>query len=443
MSKDFRSSREWVFHFVESEGPEWVRSNYKRHTTEVRKDPVNRQRFNIYVSEALRKLNIEADKEVESTPGKTVVQKKVEGNNLTVTTKSLHIKTIEDLIQYSEVDMTEWKVASYESNSWEVSMGNKATGGKGPQTYTNYQVKAKFVPRVDPIKKVILDEFRKEALNYSPKFPKIKRDSSTKEGVLAEVSVPDLHFGQLSWAKETLDRDYDIKIAERMFVDAVEHLVSNVTRMYKVDHFLFPIGNDFFNVNSALNTTFRGTPQSEDDRGKKSFTNAWKMLVKVIEKMLSIADVTLLVIPGNHDYEKAYYLGEVLYAWFKDCENVTVDNSPSTKKYFLYGNSLIGFLHQIKKRKLNEYPLIMANDVPNLWNKAKFTEIHTGHLHKERMDEIQKTKIVSLPSLVSLSEWASNEGFNHLKEAQLQVWTKDNGKRSVLHYYPSEELYGK
>ena len=443
MNQNFKSSREWVFHFTEKEGPEWVRSNYKRHISEIKKDPVDRTRFNMYVSEALKKLNTRADKEVESTPGKTVIQKKVEGNDLTVTTKSLYIKTVEDLIQYSEVDMTEWRIASHESNSWEVTLGDKATRGNGPQTYTNYQVKAKFVPRVDPIKKVILEDFRNEALKYSPKFPKIKREPSTKEGVLAELSVPDLHFGLLTWGKETLDRDYDIKIAEKMFFDALEYLISNVTRMYKVDHFLFPIGNDFFNVNSALNTTFKGTPQSEDDRGKKSFTNAWKMLVTIIEKMLSIADVTLLIVPGNHDYEKAYYLGEVLYAWFKNCDNVSVDNSPSTKKYFLYGNSLIGFLHQIKKSKINEYPLIMANDVPDLWNKAKFTEIHTGHLHKERMDEIQKTKIVSLPSLVSLSEWASNEGYNHLKEAQLQVWTKNNGKRSVLHYYPSEELYGK
>ena len=205
----------------------------------------------------------------------------------------------------SEIDNTEWKVKSYDINSWEM------TTKKG-ECFTNYQVKAKFERRTSLSPEAVLEDFIKEALNYSPNYKTFERKKKSNP-VMVEISIPDLHYGLLAWGRETLDADYDIKISEAMFFKALEYLLLSI-KGYNVERFLFPIGNDFFNVNSALNTTFKGTPQSEDDRWKKCFSNAWKMLVKAIEYMVQVADVDILIVPGNHDFERSYYLGEVLYS---------------------------------------------------------------------------------------------------------------------------------
>lgn len=433
-----KNSTDWIRYYLEKSGSEWVRRNYNQMVQDV-PEPCNRRSFNDIITRELRHQGVTSKNSVGDYPGKidTSCEKKFDDNGLEITTKSLNIRTVEDLIEYSEIDMTEWRVKSHESNSWEVTMGADSTSSGKPETYTNYQVKAKFERRIMESPESIVEEFMKDALNYSPNYPKIKR-KKLDSPVMIEVDIPDLHFGQLSWGKETLDADYDIKIAEKLFFEALEYLLLSV-KNYNIDRFLFPIGNDFFNVNSALNTTFKGTPQSEDDRWKKCFTMARRMLVKAIEYMVQIADVDILIIPGNHDQERSYYLGEVLYSWFHKSENVNIDNSPATKKFYHYGNNLIGFMHQFRKTKVNELPLLMATKVPELWAQSKYREIHTAHIHKERIDEVMNTKIISLPSLVPLSEWASEENYSHLREAQCQVWSKEKGKIATNYYYAPVE----
>ncbi len=434
----FKNSSDWIRYYLEKNSAEWVRNNYKQLLKEVN-TPCSIRSFNDTVTRELKNQGIESKKNVGDYPNKIDIscEKKFDDNGLEITTKSLNIRTVEDLIEYSEVDMVEWRVKSHESNSWEVTIGADKTPSGKPETYTNYQVKAKFEKRPENSIENVLKDFIEKAISYSPSYPMVKR-KSLDNPKMAEISIPDLHYGLLSWGKETLDSDYDIKISEKLFMSALEYLLLSI-KDYSIERFLFPIGNDFFNVNSALNTTFKGTPQSEDDRWKKCFSSAWGMLVRAIEMMTSIADVDVIIVPGNHDYERTYYLGEVLYAWFYNNKNVSIDNSPSTKKFYDYGNSLIGFMHQFKKSKIAELPLIMADTVPELWAKAKYREIHTAHIHQEKVDEIRSTKIISLPSLVPASEWSSNEGYGHLREAQVQVWDKEKGKIATNYYYASME----
>lgn len=441
-NKKFKSSLAWVRHYLPLKGREWVRGQYDNHIEEVQSDPCLRETFNKYIWMELRKINAVSESEIGDYPEKkTSMYKKIDGSNQELTTNSPNIKTIEDLLEYAEVDTTEWKVKSYEINSWEVTMGKKSTSSGDPETYTNFQVKAKLEKRNSEIAiKNLLDDFKKEIKNHSFKYSPIKR-KQYKDGVMIEISLYDIHYGLLAWGDETLDKDYDIKIARKLIKDSTDYLLSTASSQFNVEQIVFPIGNDFFNVNSALNTTFKGTPQSEDDRWKKSFSNAWKTVVEVVEMMTQVANTKIIIIPGNHDYEKAYYLGEVLYAWFKDSKNVNVDNTPATKKYHRYGNNFIGYLHKFRKTKMSELPILFSDIAPKDWAETKYHEIHTGHLHADRLTSVRSHKILTLPSLVAQSEWASEEGYDHLNEAQCHVYTRENGKHSVIHYYPTEEMY--
>lgn len=345
-----------------------------------------------------------------------------------LTARSANITSLDELLKYSKVDLSKWQVSRHIINTWEVTTGE----GK---TYTNYQVKAWLEAKKTETIDDIIESFRKQAENYSPKYPQFIRKKQD-DGVLLELSIPDFHLGQLSWGKETGRENYDVKIAYSLFIDATEYLIDR-TSQFNIDRIFFPIGNDFFNVNSAMNTTFAGTLQDEDCRWQKSFTYGREMAVEAVDRMSSVADVTVVVIPGNHDYEKSFYLGEALKAWYRNCKNVTVDNSPMIKKYYDYGNTLIGYTHG-DKMKHNDLPLIMATDVPDKWAKTKYREFHVGHLHRKSMNEFRQVRVEVLSSLAPISAWAANAGYDHLREATAQIYDKERGKIAVVNYRPEE-----
>jgi hypothetical protein len=386
----------------------------------------------------VKKLNLGAEEEVGDYKDRVEIKRRFSGNEQEITTTSAKIRSEEDLIAYAEIDMTVWKIKNFEVNSWEVTIGKKNTATEKPETYTNFQVKARLEKRTEEPSKMIFDRFIEDTKNYSPKYPTFKRKKDVKDYML-EISIPDIHYGLLAWADETRDKHYDIKIAEQTFLDCVDYIIK-ATKDFKIKKILFPIGNDFFNVNSALNTTFNGTIQDEDCRWQKSFTFGRRMAIKAIDMLLTVADVEVPIIPGNHDLERIYYLGEVLKAWYKNTDQITIDNSPLHRKYYSWGKCLIGFDHGSKSRgrkmKLEDLPLIMADEVPKLWANAEYKEIHTAHLHSLRATEKRKVRIITLPSLVPLSAWASAEGYNHLKEAQAFLWHKERGNVSTIYYHP-------
>lgn len=357
---------------------------------------------------------------------KTEISDEQDNDNRILSARSANITSLDDLLEYSKVDLSVWEVSRHVVNSWEV------TNSEG-NTYTNYQVKAWLSAKKQESIEDIINSFREKADKYSPVYPNVIIKDK-EDGTLLEPSIPDLHLGQLSWGKETGRQNYDVKIAYSLLIDAVEYIIEH-TRQFNVDRIVFPIGNDYFNVNSALNTTFAGTPQDEDCRWQKSFTYGLEMAVEAIDRLQAVAPVDVKIIPGNHDYEKSFYLGEVLRAWYRKCNNVNIDNSPITKKYYSYGNTLIGYTHG-NKIKADKLPLIMATDVPDLWSKSKYREYHVAHFHHKMEDEFRQVRVITLPSLVPISAWAANAGYDHLREAVANIYDKQRGQIASINYRP-------
>jgi hypothetical protein len=73
-------------------------------------------------------------------------------------------------------------------------------------------------------------------------------------------------------------------------------------------------------------------------------------------------------------------MGEVLAARYEDVKHVTVDNSPSLRKYYEYGVNAFGFTHG-DAEKVSELPLLMARERPEMWARCPSREWHIGHKH--------------------------------------------------------------
>jgi len=301
---------------------------------------------------------------------------------------SPRITTLEQLLKATKVDLTVWEVERHVINKWEVAMKEKSKSGRiTPIVEPLWQIKIwlkRKAPQVVGLQ-AVLSDFLERAAGV-PVRPRAPHLAPIKGGCLAELDLFDLHYGKLCWAAET-GESYDIKHAERVFKEAVLRLRDSCLP-YGISRFLLPVGNDFLNVDNAARTTTAGTPQDEDGRWQRTFRGGLDLFIWAIDTLLEKGPVDIVAVPGNHDFERLYYLVCALSCQYRNTPQVTIDNRPTVRKYVEFGNTLLGFTHSDKELDKN-LPLIMAVEQKHAWGRVKFREFHCGHIHHDRQRDFQ------------------------------------------------------
>ena len=352
-----------------------------------------------------------------------------------------------DLLKFLQVDPQEWRIAKvvygksegYRKDrqvEWDVDNG-KVTHGRVRDS-GELLIKPLFSVKVYLEKKVEeiaarseVELIKKEATAYAPKYKLIKRPKQ-KDAYLYEIAMPDLQLGRLVQAEEAgaaSTPDLYIRKAEQ----AIQELL---TVPYPIEKILFPIGNDFFNSNTAEMMTAHGTKQQDDVRWQRTYLLGKRMIIQAIETMTTIAPVDLLIIKGNHDEERIFYFGDTLASWFHNNPNVTIDNRPLGRKYYSYGKVLLGFAHGYYERD-NKLDALMAHKVPELWARSVYREWHLGDKHHKKdtlikTDEMENGVMVRIfRSLADPSVWEFDKGFDgSLRAAEGLLWHKDRGLKA-------------
>lgn len=344
------------------------------------------------------------------------------------------IHTLEQLIDHCQVDLNKWKIKHFKCNKWEV-------GTKNPNSTVTitplFQVSAVFIPNVEGRTALTAAEIFKDLVSsHRPKPTKIKRAPITDPHML-ELGMYDLHLGKLAWHAETGWSDYDSKITTQLVNNMVDIILGRVAH-FQFDKILFPIGHDFFQVDNPSNTTFRGTPVDVDSRFKRTYRAGLDMLIQVIERLRQIAPVDVVMVPGNHDFFSNFTLGVALECFFKDYPDVQIDNSPTVRKYYRYGNTLLGLTHgnDIKPQDLLT---LMPTEAPADFAASLWREWHLGHLHKDALTEKHGIRTRILPSLCSADAWHAMKGFvGNLRLAEAFVWHPVQCLVTQVYYYQPE-----
>ncbi len=365
-----------------------------------------------------------------------MVKKKSTKDELILDSKpSENIVTYEQLIKAHNVSLDEWNVAKKILNKWEVS---KKDESGILQSIPMYQVKIYLEKKKSEFNQL---EFSKNFINELKNLsPKVKPIKSRSGGNLLEIDIFDLHFGKMAWKEETGD-NWDTKIAAATFSNAIDDILTKV-KGYDIERILFPIGNDFFNSDHShpYNRTTNGTPQEEDLRWQKTFREGRELLIKEITKLSQIAPVDIIIIPGNHDWERTFYLGDSLEGWFFNNSNVTVNNLASPRKYYQYGSVLIGFTHG-NNEKVETLPIIMSQECSEIWNQIKYKEFHLGHYHHKKdikyssINEHNGIVIRYMSSLTAPDSWHHKKGYiGSQRSAEAFIWDKDYGLQAQLFF---------
>lgn len=368
----------------------------------------------------------------------TQVARSGAGDQEQLVSRSSRIHTLEQLLAYAEVDRERWDVEKFVVNKWEMGAKHPETGEI--LTEPLFQVKAWLKRRagVEVATRAAVAEMLEDMRRHAPKHARVmypKADKAERHSLV--LSVPDLHLGKLAWGKET-GADYDLKITKELFRTAVRTLVTR-TRGFQFEEIVLPCGNDLFQSDNYKNMTTAGTPVDSDGRWQQVITEGRRMLVEAIDYLAGIAPVRVVMVPGNHDMERVFSTGEILSAWYRNDANVTVDNTPRSRKYWEYGQCLVMWTHGDKEKRDN-LPLIAATENAAGWGRTKFREVHTGHLHCLRstkfkdVEEFSGVRVRILPSLSAPDQWHDSKGFFNIRSAEALVYHRENGCVATMSY---------
>lgn len=274
--------------------------------------------------------------------------------------------------------------------------------------------------------KFSIEELKEQIEEFASNFsPVVYKQSSPTQGddqVAYEISLPDIHYGKLT--------ELSVTAMENQFMRCIYDLV-NKAKGLNIEKFILPIGNDGMNSEGMRLTTTKGTPQHDSIGWKESFKGYCQLITKAIDFLKSKAPVHIIVISGNHDFERMFYAGDVIKGWYRNDKNVFVDNSLDSRKYIEYGVNMLMYTHG-DKEKPSEMPLIMATEQPEMFARCPIREVHCGHLHKEMVNEYRGIKVRFIPSICANDEWHRTMGYSALRTGQAYIWSKTNGLEGYL-----------
>lgn len=219
-----------------------------------------------------------------------------------------------------------------------------------------------------------------------PRFtalPRILRSGGSQ--VVAPVF--DAHFGMSNfggWGK-----DFNTDTAVHYFKVYIARLVEYLEENPAVSDVALMLGGDIFHA--FLQHTKNGTLLERDRPDRLVFRAAFAAVRDGVVALRNAgANVTLLVIPGNHDHIFAELFEETLAAHFGDTEGVHVPNEWGKRKYIVVGDSMHLFDHGEKFERINWQQFSQAEVIARMTGRRDFHRVtklylYVGHTHHLEM----------------------------------------------------------
>jgi hypothetical protein len=271
------------------------------------------------------------------------------------------------------------------------------------------------------------EDFAKFLENYKPnnvQVSKLKNDNS-KDHVDVEISLSDYHL-----AKRIVDGDNSPEERALRFFNVAQSLICKVRANYNINTAVLPISNDFFHTDNYQNQTTQGTPQDTIMDYSSEYELGFAILVDTINMLRQNAnDVKVVLVQGNHDKTKSFYLAHALDIFFKDDFDVEFIREHSVVKGLTLGNTFIGWHHG--NCKIEDLPLLFATHpkYSHQFGDAIYREVHTGDKHHYMAKEVKGVRIQQMPSLSGTDRWHLDNNYVHSVRAALAlVYDKNLGK---------------
>jgi len=276
----------------------------------------------------------------------------------------------------------------------------------------------------------MFDNLMKRVSDFNLDLPSYTRQDNTHR--MAVVSVYDVHLEKLMIDGTGIN---ETSIA---YKKVISELIAKIRQNGGVDKIVFPVGNDFGNTDNALNTTTLGTPQQNSTTWKIGVDKQAELATYAIELLRTIAHVDVIMIEGNHDRYSNKWLGKFLEGYYRNTDDVVVDNSNNSRKYTRFGKVALMFTHGSDLAPAKR-PMIFNIEASEMFGQCKFRYVNSGHLHGRKDTAIMLSEehgVIDriLPGLTGTDQWHLLKGY--IENNQTGVATVYDATKGI-----SDEFY--
>lgn len=326
----------------------------------------------------------------------------------TITT-SFDPKTIEDLYKEHQVNPEIYVIKNY----WSKKQPN------GNFTSSVFAVR-KTINTAEP------HEFVELLKNYDSPYTPIKKSEICVNSAFTRPSCLILHLTDFHLDKQDI---YGTTLEEKkkQFYEVATKLLYRAYQSNYIDEIVFVLGSDMLHTDTYQGTTTNLTPQDSNTTWHNAFTQAFDIYANTIQILKQFCNkLNVILVPGNHDRTKSFYLAYGLEKYFEADDNILFDTSPMPRKVFTYGSTFIGLHHG--DCKITDLPLIFAKEYCKEWGQCTYHQILTGDKHHVFEKEIQGVRIRQLPSLSKEDNWHNQSNYvNSVKAAMAIIYDKEHG----------------
>lgn len=402
----------------------------------------------------------EQEQDTEETPlsGHTFQHEyKADSVKFTGVLKDVEINSLEDLLKYTNVDLTIWEVKSWATKSWTTTMKAKTAKdtatcmppveGKGfqgklyfehePIQVLNLGFTVNFVPRQD-YKEKLLEILKSHVGAVAYKAPP-KRGAGK---LVAEFMITDHHLGKQGFDPATLKMNWSIEEAIQEYYNVIEFGLQQLDKD-SLHEIILVAGNDGIHIDNNLGQTTSGTQVADNQFFLTLFRYNKEMLISAINRLLEFAPVRVECIPGNHDETATLTMSEVLKEAYRNNPNVQINCSPNGRAYYRFGVNFLAW-HHGKGNSPQKAANMMIADRPQDFATAKYRTCHVGHTHMSKKTQVATLQSLSedhgivyevCPSVTPTDFWHDQNLFiGPLRRSKIFVYDVDRGLVGE-HYY--------
>lgn len=261
---------------------------------------------------------------------------------------------------------------------------------------------------------------------------KVKKPTHKQDkDLMSAIFIGDAHVGMYAFSPETKHSNFDSDIASEQLRTAIDDLVSRAPN--SETGMLVDVG-DFMHMNSSLNKTLKGTDVDVDSRYSRVLEVAGDVMHYATERMLEkFKKVVVVIAKGNHNPDSAIAVEQIVRAYFRNEDRVTILKTQGDFHYIEWGKWLIGVNHG-DKVKAQRLVAVMARDMAAAWGRTTHRMWAVGHFHFEKVWDLDGCTVHQFGALPPPDAWTASMGFGGDGQMQLITFRKEGGKHSSMIY---------
>lgn len=259
-------------------------------------------------------------------------------------------KTPEDILEYLNLDVNDWRIVSAIPNQWTTPTDN------GPKW--NFQLKVNVKPKLDDelTFEDIIEILKREIEPYT-----VKQVAHSAYNLV--IPLPDLHFG--------VTKKQDVQ-------NHLDRMLDVINKGYKTI-VIEQLGDLFHSSQMWSSQTLKSTILQDVDMVAAWNDAKWLFDVLVTATLKNSTKVYVKQMAGNHSGNMEFAFMEYLQAKYPQ---VVVHNNIEFRDAYLLDNVGIMLAHGDLAPK--NLPMLFANEFGGVWSLSHSREIHKGHFHKEK-----------------------------------------------------------